>query len=62
MIAQDTRLAQALKFEADRIYIATRIVNEVLPDSRANDDVRASCLKLIDWLATPAETLVRRGY
>lgn len=57
MRASETLLAMALQIETERVAIAARIVNDVLPDSRASDDVRAACLRLIDWLTAPAERL-----
>lgn len=62
MRASETRLAMALQIETERVRIAACIVNDVLPDSKSSDDVRAACLRLIDWLTVPAELLTKRGY
>lgn len=62
MRAAETRLGEALALESARVDTAARIVKDVLPDSKASGDVRAACLRLIDWLTTPAELLAKRGY
>lgn len=57
--AETTALATALKLEYQHRLIAMRLVDEVLLDEKANATAREASLLLIDWLARPAELLLR---